>query len=91
MIHIWPRGTAKPLPTPELNLKVKQRRYRKREEHPIRASRGIRQKGHRKEQTIGASKYSVLYQKELAQRHSKEHVASECGKEHLLNIRQSLK
>jgi hypothetical protein len=61
MIHIWPRGTAKLLPTPELNLKVRQRRYRKA--HPIRASRCIRQKGHRKEQTIGASKYSVLYHK----------------------------
>ena len=55
--HIWPRGTAKPLPTPELNLKVGQRRYRKRKEHP---NKGIRQKEHRKEQTIGASKYSVL-------------------------------
>jgi hypothetical protein len=63
MIHIWPRGTAKPLPTPELNLKVKQRRYKMKKEHPTRASRGIRQKGHRKEQTIGASKYSVLYLK----------------------------
>jgi hypothetical protein len=61
MIHIWPRGTAKQIPTPELNLKVGQRRYRKRQGTPHQSKQGIRQKGHRKGQTIGASKYSVLH------------------------------
>jgi hypothetical protein len=57
----------------------------------MKTNTGIKQKGHRRENHWSKLIFSTLSHTELAQRHSKTHVASECRKEHLLNIRQSIK